>query len=74
MSEKKANEEVINETNAYHFFRDVTTGTMFTGLLHDYTADPSHLLWIIQHPMDFNKEIRTYQTAFIQVMVTLETQ
>ena len=58
MSEKKANEEVINETNAYHFFRDVTTGTMFTGLLHDYTADPSHLLWIIQHPMDFNKEIR----------------
>ena len=51
-------EKVVNENNEYHFFRDVTTGTMFTGLLHDYTGDPSHLLWIIQHPMEYNKEIR----------------
>lgn len=58
MSEEKVNEQVVSETNAYHFFRDVTTGTMFTGLLHDYTVDPSHLLWIIQHPMEYNKEIR----------------
>lgn len=58
MLEHNDNEQVISENNAYHFYRDVTTGTMFTGLLHDYTADPSHLLWIIQHPMEYNKEIR----------------
>ena len=51
-------EEKEFETNAYHFYRDVTTGTMFTGLLHDYTEKPEHLLWMIQHPMDYNKEIR----------------
>ena len=58
MSEEKNNEQVSNETNDYHFYRDVTTGTMFTGLLHDYTERPDHLLWIIQHPMEYNKEIR----------------
>ena len=58
MAEETANEQVVNETNEYHFYKDVTTGTMFTGLLHDYTDHPEHLLWIIQHPMEFNKEIR----------------
>ena len=57
-SNEKKSEEVVSETNAFHSYRDVTVGTMFTGLLYDYTKDPSHLLRIIQHPMEYNEEIR----------------
>ena len=58
MSETLNNEQTIYENNEYHFYRDVTTGTMFTGLLHDYMKSPEDLLWMIQHPMEYNEQIR----------------
>lgn len=50
--------EEILETNAFHSYRDVTTGTILYGLLGDYTCNPRRLLHIIQNPMEFNREIR----------------
>ena len=53
-------ENNIFETNSYqtYFYRDVSTNSILYGLLGDYLKDPCHLLHIIQHPMEFNTEIR----------------
>ena len=55
---KDSAQDVVVETNAYHFYRDVSLRTALYRILDDYTDNPMQLLNMIQNPMEYNQEIR----------------